>query len=120
MICIVWADNNFVKNLFNFHSPVIVRGGMMRKKRDQRAKRKERDQSEVDCSEQQKVYYLTYHLINKGYCFKAKYDLATESHLHGWPLKPAAGYYSMNINNTNKVFCYFYKKYHTMFKLYQN
>ena len=30
----VWDDNNFVKTLSNFHSPVIIRGEMMRKKRD--------------------------------------------------------------------------------------
>ena len=36
----VWDDNNFVKTLSNFHSPVIIRGGMMRKKRDQRTKKK--------------------------------------------------------------------------------
>jgi hypothetical protein len=28
----VWWDNNFVKTLSNFHSPVILRGGMKRKK----------------------------------------------------------------------------------------
>jgi hypothetical protein len=28
----VWGDNNFVKTLSNFHSPVIIRGGMRRKR----------------------------------------------------------------------------------------
>ena len=28
----VWGDNNFVKTLSNFHSPVIIRGGIKRKK----------------------------------------------------------------------------------------
>jgi hypothetical protein len=27
----VWADNNFVKTLSNFHSPTIVEGGMKRR-----------------------------------------------------------------------------------------
>jgi hypothetical protein len=30
----VWADNNFVKTLSNFHSPTIVAGGMKRRGRD--------------------------------------------------------------------------------------
>jgi hypothetical protein len=30
----VWADNNFVKTLSNFHSPTIVAGGMKRGVRD--------------------------------------------------------------------------------------
>jgi hypothetical protein len=30
----VWADNNFVKTLSNFHSPTIVEGGMKRGVRD--------------------------------------------------------------------------------------
>ena len=28
----VWGDNNFVKTLSNFHSPVIIRGGIKREK----------------------------------------------------------------------------------------
>ena len=27
----VWADNNFVKTLSNFHSPTIIEGGMKRR-----------------------------------------------------------------------------------------
>jgi hypothetical protein len=30
----VWGDNNFVKTLSNFHSPVLIRGGMKRKRRN--------------------------------------------------------------------------------------
>jgi hypothetical protein len=33
--------------------------------------------------------------------------------LHGWPPKLAARYFNMNIiNNTNKIYCYLYLKYH--------
>jgi hypothetical protein len=74
----VWGDNNFVKTLFNFHSPVIIRGGMRRKRRDLQTKRREREQSDVDCSQHQKDYCMTYHLIDKGNGFEAKYDLSTE------------------------------------------
>jgi hypothetical protein len=94
----VWGDNNFVKTLSNFHSPVITRGGMRRKRRDLQTNRREREQSDVDCSQQQKDYYMTYHLIDKGNGAEAKYDLSTESHLHGWPPKLAARYFNININ----------------------
>jgi hypothetical protein len=55
---------------------------------------------------------MTYHLIDKGNGAEAKYDLSTESHLHGWPPKLAARYFNMNINNAKKLLCYLYKKYH--------
>jgi hypothetical protein len=34
----------------------------------------------------------------------SKYDLSTESHLHGWPPKLAARYFNMNLNNTDKLY----------------
>jgi hypothetical protein len=80
----VWGDNNFVKTLSNFYSPVILRGGTRRKKRDRQTKRRDREQSDVDCTEQQKDYCLTYHcLIDKGNGSEDRYDLSTKSHLHG-------------------------------------
>jgi hypothetical protein len=86
---------------------------MMRKRRDLQTRRREREESEVDCSQQQKNYCMTYHLIDKGNGAEAKYDLiSTESHLHGLPPKLAAHYFNMNINNSKKLFCYLYKKYH--------
>jgi len=39
----VWGDNNFIKTLSNFHCPVILRGGMQRKRRDPKTKKRERD-----------------------------------------------------------------------------
>jgi hypothetical protein len=39
----IWGDNNFVKTLSNFHSPVILKGGMRRKKRNTCTKRRERE-----------------------------------------------------------------------------
>jgi hypothetical protein len=55
---------------------------------------------------------MAYHLIDKGNGAEAKYDLSPEYHLHGWPPKLAAHYFSMNINNAKKIFCFLYKKYH--------
>jgi hypothetical protein len=56
----VLGDNNFVKTLSSFHSPVILRGGMRRKKRNRRTKRRYTDFSDA-LTEQQKDYCKTYH-----------------------------------------------------------
>jgi hypothetical protein len=108
----VWGDNNFVKTLSNFHSPVLLRGGMKRKRRNPRTKRRGRDFSNADCPHQHKTYCKTktYHVINKGNGAKAKYDIATKSHLHGWQPKHAARYFNnMNANNAYKIYCCLYK-----------
>jgi hypothetical protein len=39
----IWADNNFVKTLSNFHSPTIVEGGMKRRVRDPVTKKEEQE-----------------------------------------------------------------------------
>jgi hypothetical protein len=108
----VRADNNFVKTLSNFHSPTIVEGGMKRRTRDPVTKERAREQSDVDCPTQQIGYCKTYHKIDKGNGAKAKYDLPTESHLHGWPPKLAARYFDMNINNAYKMYCWIYRWIH--------
>jgi hypothetical protein len=99
----VWGDNNFVKTLSNFHSPVILKGGMKRKRRNPETKRRERDFSQVNCPIQQNTYCLTYHHIDKGNGAEAKYNMSTESHLHGWGPKLAARFFNMNLNNAYKI-----------------
>jgi hypothetical protein len=109
----VSGDNNFVKTLSNFHSSVTLKGGMRRKRRDPQTKRRERDLSDVDCPTQQKTYCNTYHKIDKGNGAEAKYDISTESHLHGWPPKLAAArYFNMNSNNAYKVYVCLHNKHH--------
>jgi hypothetical protein len=108
----VWADNNFVRTLSNFHSPTIVEGGMKRRVRDPITKRRSREQIDFDCNEQQIDYCKTYHKIDKGDGAEAKYDMLTESHLHGWPPKLAARYLNMNINNSYKMYCLIYRWIH--------
>jgi hypothetical protein len=108
----VWADNNFVKTLSNFHSPVVLRGGMRRRVRDPVTKKRAREQTDDDCNEQQVDYCNTYHQIDMGNGAETKHDLSTESHLHGWGPKLAARYFNKNINSAYKVYCYLYKKYH--------
>jgi hypothetical protein len=83
LVFAVWADNNFVKTLSNFHSPTIVEGGMKRRVRDLVTKRRDRVQSDVNCNVQHIDYCRTYHHIDKGNGAEAKYDLSIESHLHG-------------------------------------
>jgi hypothetical protein len=104
----VWADNNFVKTLSNFHSPTIVEGGMRRRVRDLVTKKRSREQTDVDCNGQQIDYCKTYYKIDKGNGAEAKYDLSTEPHLHGWGPKLAARYFNMNLNNAYKVYCWIY------------
>ena len=49
----IWADNNFVKTLSNFHSPAILEEGIKRRKRNVETNRRDRDPSDVDCPVQQ-------------------------------------------------------------------
>jgi hypothetical protein len=109
---VVWGDKNYVKTLSNFHSSVILRGGIRRKRRNPQTKKMERDFSQVDCPAQQKTYCNTYHKIDKGNGAEAKYDISTESHLHGWKPKLAARFFNMNLNNAYKIYCVLYKKHH--------
>ena len=108
----IWADNNFVNTLSNFHPPAILPGGIKRRKRNVETNRRDRDPSDVDCPVQQKTYCETYHWIDKGNAVEAKYDLLTESHLHGWGPKLAPRYFNMNINNAYKVYTFLFNKYH--------
>jgi hypothetical protein len=85
---------------------------MKRRVRDPVTKRRAREQSDVDCNTQQIDYCKTYHKIDKGNGAEPKYDLSTESHLHGWGPKLAARYFNMNLNNTTKLYGFVYKKVH--------
>ncbi|OEU07069.1 hypothetical protein FRACYDRAFT_252180 [Fragilariopsis cylindrus CCMP1102] len=104
----IWADNNYVKTLSNFHGPNLLRGGIQRKLRDPVTHRRNKDFTDVDCPEQQWVYCQTYHLIDKGNGSEAKYDLSTESHLHGWSPKLASRFFNMNLNNAYNIYKYLY------------
>jgi hypothetical protein len=86
----VWGDNNFVKTLSSFHSPIVAAGGIKRKVRNPIIKVRERDATEGDIPEQQLDCCESNFHIDKGNGAEAKYDLSTESHLHGWGPKLAA------------------------------
>jgi hypothetical protein len=85
---------------------------MKRRVRDYVTKKRAREQSDVDCIAQQIDYCKTYHKIDKGNGAEAKYDLSTESHLHGWGPKLAACYFNMNLNNAAKLYGFVYKNVH--------
>ena len=84
---VVWSDNNKVKTLSNFHSPVVLEVGldMLRKMRVDG--KRDRDKSEVPCSVQMKDYCETFHLIDKGNGAEANYDMGGESRSHNWSPK---------------------------------
>jgi len=72
----MWADNNVVKILSNYHNPTICPEGsdVMRKKKGDNGRR-EIHQSPVSCPEQSKDYSETFNLIDKGNGEKAKFDM---------------------------------------------
>ena len=63
----LWADNNIVATLSNYHGPKFLdaEAGMKRRKKDTNGDR-EQEQTEVKCPEQNKDYYRTFHQIDNG------------------------------------------------------
>ena len=55
----IWANNNFMMALSNFHPPAILQGGIKRRKWNVERKRRDRDLSDVDCPAQQQTYCET-------------------------------------------------------------
>ena len=100
----IWADNNFVKVLSNFHRPRVAPEGVKRKRRGADGRR-EHYQTPVDIPLQTQDYCETYHLIDKGNGAEAKYDLGGESKMHGWSPKLTARLFNMNLNNAYKIYC---------------
>ena len=63
----VWGGNKFVKTLSNSHSPVILREGMRRKKRNPHTKEETGNKVVPVALNYKKAYYcvrLTYHRID--------------------------------------------------------
>ena len=88
----VWADNNLVKTLSNFHCPTVLKAGdgVLRKKRGSDGKR-EMKRSDVPCPTKNKYYSKTFHLIDKGNGIEAKYDMGGHSKKHNWSPKIFGG-----------------------------
>ena len=94
----IWADNNFVKTLSNFHTPCIVEDGVKRKRKNKQGRR-DQYQTSVPIPSQTKDYCETYHLIDKGNGREAKFCIGGGSKKHGWSPKLAARLFNMNLNN---------------------
>ena len=100
----MWADNNFVRTLSNFHPPEIIENGIKRRRKIDGVR--ERTQTPVRVPVQQKYYSETFHLIDKGNQNETHYDMGFESHCHGWTPKLAFRYFNMNLNNAYKIYEY--------------
>eukprot|EP00957_Ditylum_brightwellii_P161639 12306868-Ditylum_brightwellii.AAC.1 len=82
LVYAMWADNNIVRTLSNCHPPQVIIDSLMRKKKTDGVR--DRVQSPVPYPLQSKYYSEIFHLINKGNCNEAKYDIGMETHKHGW------------------------------------
>ena len=107
----IWADNNFVKTLSNFHTPCIVEDGVKRKRKNKQGRR-DQYQTSVPIPSQTKDYCETYHLIDKGNGREAKFWIGGGSKKHGWSPKLAARLFNMNLNNAYKIYTTLYAKHH--------
>ena len=108
----MWADNNIVKTLSNYHSPTILPegSGVMRKKKGADGKR-EFCQSPVPCPLQSKDYSETFHLIDKGNGAEAKFDMGGHSKTHNWCPKLVWRIFNMGQNNAYNIYVRLIEKY---------
>jgi len=107
----MWADNNIVRTLSNFHSLEILEAGLGLKRRRKVNKKREQHPTDVPCPWQQKDYSETFHLIDKGNGAEAKYDLMLENKKHGWTPKLALRFFNMTLNNAYKIYRWLLAKY---------
>ena len=88
LVAAVWSDNCRVKTLSNYHEPIIVADGLMRKKMGDNDVQ-EKHQSPVNTPKQNNDYSNTFHQIDKGNMIESRYVLAKQgSKKHGWSPKP--------------------------------
>jgi len=108
----LWADNNIVRTLSNFHDPTLLQEGEgMRRRGREDDGRRSQDQSDVPCPVQNRDYSETYHLIDKGNGKESKFDLQVNTKSHGWTPKLACRFFSMHLNNAFLIYTYLVKKY---------
>ena len=87
LVAAIWSDNGLVKTLSNYHQPIIVADGLMRKKMGA-DKVRDKHQSPVDAPKQNIDYSKTFHQIDKGNMIESRYVLAKQgSKKHGWSPK---------------------------------
>jgi hypothetical protein len=100
----MWADNNIVKTLSNFHKPSILPAGsgVLRRRRVDGSR--EKDRTEVSCPTQQKDYSQTFHLIDKGNGKESKYDMGGQTKGHNWAPKLVMRYWNFNLGNAHTMY----------------
>jgi hypothetical protein len=102
----MWADNAIVKTLSNFHSPKILEAGSGVLHRCRVDGRHESTLTEVPCSEQQKDYCETFHLIDKGNGKESKYNMGVggQSKGHNWAPKLTMRFFNFNLGNLHTMY----------------
>mmetsp|Transcript_29715 Transcript_29715/g.54805 ORF Transcript_29715/g.54805 Transcript_29715/m.54805 type:complete len:295 (+) Transcript_29715:1717-2601(+) len=102
----LWADNNIVKTLSNYHSPIILPdgSGVLKKKKKGSDGKRDFCRSEVPCPEQNREYSETFHLIDKGNGAEATYDMGGTSRTHNWGPKLVMRMVNMSMNNAYKIY----------------
>ena len=101
----LWADNNIVKTISNYHTPIIFLEGLgvLRKKKEPDGKRLSHH-NEVPCPEQNWEYSKTFHPIDKGNGVEATYDMGGKSRTHNWSPKLVLRLVYMTMNNAYKIY----------------
>jgi hypothetical protein len=100
----LWADNNIVTTLSNYHSPEICAEGSGVLRRKKVNKVREREKSEVRCPMQNRDYSRQFHWIDKGNGKEAKFDLKGDSKLHNW--SPKLVFRLFNMHDANAYLLY--------------
>ena len=100
-LCVAaWLDNNIVKTLSNFHSPVIKQGGLKRRRMDELTGQREKDKSDVDAPIQQVDYCEMFYQIDKSNGKDAKFVLGRHgSKTHEWTPKISFRFFNMTMTN---------------------
>ena len=88
LVAAIWLDNGLIKTLSNYHKPIIVADGLMRKKMGAN-KVRDKFQSPVNAPKQNNDYSNTYYQIDKSNQIEARYVLGKQqgSKKHGWAPK---------------------------------
>jgi hypothetical protein len=104
LLVALWADNNIVTTLSNYHSPEICAEGSGVSRRRKVNKKREREKTEVRCPRQNRDYSAQFHWIDKGNGKEALFDLKGSSKLHNW--SPKLVFRLMNMHNSNAYMLY--------------
>ena len=104
LLVALWADNNIVTTLYNYHGPEICMEGSVLLQRRKVGKTREREKMEVQCPMQNRDYSWTFHWIDKGNGKEAICDLKGSSKLHNW--SPKLVLHLMNMHNANTYLLY--------------